>query len=146
MESELDALIRSMKMRRPSQRPAKDAAGAEIPDESSECADGEEDSQSDATLAAETGTQTVPRNAIVAGRGTVETAETSQMVSNISRVGALLTTLAQAEEERLITKCTAVVKRMRSATFLQKNVSEGVKNGLMELEELLDRISGGHRD
>lgn len=29
---------------------------------------------------------------------------------------------------------------MRSATFCQRNISKGFKNGLMEMKELLDRI------
>ena len=141
MESELAAFIRSTKMRRSPQRPAKDATRAEIPDETSGRADGEKDSESDAAPATQIGTQTIQHSAVIGERGTVETAETNKMVSNISRVGGLSITLAQAEEERLIKKCTAIVKHMRSSTFLQKNVGKGVKNGLMELEELLDRIS-----
>ncbi|CAD7087787.1 unnamed protein product [Hermetia illucens] len=141
MESELAAFIRSTKMRRSPQRPVKDATRVEIPDETSGRADGEKDSESDAAPATQIGTQTIPHSAIIGERGAVEIAETNKMVSNINRVGGLSITLAQAEEEKLIKKCTAVVKHMRSATFLQKNVGKGVKNGLMELEELLDRIS-----
>lgn len=49
--------------------------------------------------------------------------------------------LARAVKERLINKCAIVMERMRLVTFLKKNVSKRVKNGLQELEELLDRIS-----
>lgn len=51
---------------------------------------------------------------------------------------AQLTVLEKAEEERFIKKCAVIV---RSAKILQKNVSKGAKNGLMELEDLPDRIS-----
>lgn len=37
--------------------------------------------------------------------------------------------------------CAAVMKHMSSATFLEKNVGKDVKNGLIELEDLLDHIS-----
>lgn len=37
------------------------------------------------------------------------------------------------ETEKLIMKCAAVLKRMRSAAYLRKNDSEDMKNRLMEL-------------
>lgn len=48
----------------------------------------------------------------------------------ISQVRAASTALVRAKGESLIQKC---VKCIRSATFLCKNISTGVKNGLMEL-------------
>lgn len=48
--------------------------------------------------------------------------------------------LVKDEEKKFIIKCAAVVKRMLSTTFLQKNFSKGLKNKLMELKELLNRI------
>lgn len=56
----------------------------------------------------------------------------------MNRVKLQSTIVARAEKKR---KYSIVVKRMRSATFLQENVGKGVKYDLMELEELLDRIS-----
>lgn len=38
-------------------------------------------------------------------------------------------------------KCTAVIKCIRSETFLQKNINKGVKNGLVKLDQILHRIS-----
>lgn len=58
----------------------------------------------------------------------------------MNRIEVLLIVLARAAEEKFIRKCGTVLKRMRSATFLQNNVSEGVKNWLIELKELPDRI------
>lgn len=57
-----------------------------------------------------------------------EMAETEHMALDISRVTAQLTVFA------------AGVKRMKCATFLQKNVINAVKNELTDLEELLYRI------
>lgn len=74
-------------------------------------------------------------------RNTMETTENKQMSSNISRVGAKPTVVAKAEAEIFIKNCAAVVKYMPFAAFLQKSVSKIVKNGLIELLELLDRIS-----
>lgn len=51
------------------------------------------------------------------------------------------TILAKAKDKSLIKKCRAVMKHIRSATFLLKNVSKGMKNRLMELEQLLGRVS-----
>lgn len=39
-----------------------------------------------------------------------------------------MTVLGKADEERLNKNCAAAVKCMRSATFLQKNISKGVGN------------------
>lgn len=62
------------------------------------------------------------------------------MDSDISQVGAQSIVFARAVQEKFIEKCAAMVKRMWSVTFFQKNASKGVENKLMELEELLDHI------
>lgn len=54
----------------------------------------------------------VPYTVAVPKRGTEETVETEQAASNISRVG-VQTVFAEAEKEKLIQKCTVVVKRVR---------------------------------
>lgn len=56
------------------------------------------------------------------------------MASNINLVEAQSTACAKAEEERLIKKCVAVVKRMWAVTLPQKNVSKDMKTRLIELE------------
>lgn len=103
MEKELAAFGCSTKMRHSVQR----GLGYVQPIE-------EEDSQSNAAPGAETAS-----TAAVPERVPEETAETEQMGSNISRVGAQSAVLAKAKEERLIKKCAAVLKDTRSATFLQ---------------------------
>ena len=139
-EEELGAFGRSTKMRRSPQRSVKEATRADIPDETPGRPNKEEASSSGATDRAEMATP-LPCSAPVLEVSSVRNASPEQMDLDTNRVEVHSTVLARAEEERLIRKCAAVVKRMRSATFLQRNVSKGVKNGLMELEELLDRIS-----
>lgn len=61
--------------------------------------------------------------------------------NNHSRqVGAQLIILVKDGEKKFIMKYAAVVKRMPSTMFLQKNVGKGVKNRFMELEKLLNCI------
>lgn len=50
----------------------------------------------------------------------MKTAESEQMISNISRVGEQSTVLAKVEEERLIKECAAVVKRSFRNTSQQR--------------------------
>lgn len=72
----------------------------------------------------------------------MQTVETDQMASSIIRVGALPTTLAKAEEGRLIKKRTAVQKCVLSLTFLHKSVTKGLKMELIELKKLLESTTG----
>lgn len=60
---------------------------------------------------------------------------------NLGRLGGKTNTLTRAEEEKFIWKCATVVKRRQCFPFLKKTVGNDVKHGLIELEELSDRIS-----
>lgn len=56
------------------------------------------------------------------------------------------TIVAGVKEERLSKKGVVVAKHMQYATFLQKTVSKGLKNRLIELEEFLNQILQAHTD
>lgn len=49
--------------------------------------------------------------------------------------------MGKPKKEKLIKKCSAVVKRMAAVVFLRENVNKDVKNRLKELEELMNHIS-----
>lgn len=44
-------------------------------------------------------------------------------------------------EEDMLRECKAILKTMKAATNKQRNISMGVKNGLAELEDLIDAIT-----
>lgn len=81
----------------------------------------------------------------IPGKNLGKTARPKQDDSETSRVEPQSTVLPRAEDKRLIRKCVNVMKRMQSTTFLQKNASKAVKDGLMEVEEQMDSTSFGRQ-
>lgn len=58
--------------------------------------------------------------------------------------GDFISKMREDEEEELA-KCRSIIARMKTATSRQKNVSMDIKNGLAELEEVIDIISSYRR-
>ncbi|CAD7078699.1 unnamed protein product [Hermetia illucens] len=127
-EEELGAFGRSTKMRRSPQRPVKEATRADIPDETPGRPNKEEASSSGATDRAGMATP-LPCSAPVLEVSSVRDASPEQMDLDTNRVEMHSTVLARAEEERLIRKCAAVVKRMRSARSFRETSAKASKTG-----------------
>lgn len=118
---------------------SKAAARTETPDETPGWTNREELLQSDeAAGAGGEGETSVPCNAPVPEKSPVKIIRPEQVDFDTNRVEAKSIVLARAKEKRLINKCVVAYV---VATSLQKNVSKGMENWLMELEELLDRSS-----
>ena len=95
-------------------------------------AHGEADKMSEVTPQIANEKSTVPNNGAYEG-DTIHTSPRQEYISKMKR-----------SEEETLEKFKNVLRKMRQAMEKQKNISMDVKNGVSELEELLD-VSGDYR-